>query len=112
MSGTVNKQAASLLGDLEAMRLMLTSAVAEPPLLTQRIVVPAVPLLSEIVAQPNSAVAHSKEFSGLSTQSQLQALTQSIIEALIVEYTPQMQAELAQRLQQPVAELLSKTTPK
>lgn len=95
-----------LLHDLESIRALLDEpqADAEPPLLTESIMLDSIPLLSEIVAPPPAPVPPTAP--RIDLDSELRAAAQLILQDVLDDFAPQIEAELRRRLQARLERLL------
>lgn len=95
-----------LLHDLESIRALLDEpqADAEPPLLTESITLDSIPLLSEIVAPPPVPVPPAAP--RIDLDSELRAAAQLILQDVLDDFAPQIEAELRRRLQARLERLL------
>ncbi|TRX76340.1 DNA polymerase III subunit chi [Pseudomonas mangiferae] len=120
---------AHLLNDLESIRELLEDGL-EPPLLTDTFDPDAIPLLSEVVAPPpsdarplhapeplRSPQAHAapeaptpeaplRNTDPASLDSELRAAAQLILQDVIDDFVPQIEAELKRRLEARLSRLL------
>lgn len=120
---------AQLLSDLESIRKLLEPALAEPPLLTDAIDPLSIPLLSDIVAPafagqplqpilPPSSVSASSH-SAVDSQAlqlnrlreELRSAAQLVLQDVIDDFVPQIEAELNQRLQVRLEQLIKQKKP-
>ena len=116
---------AQLLSDLESIRQLLEPAMAEPPLLTESIDLQSIPLLSDIVApafsaqplQPIAPVTASISMpspamhESLKLDNEMRAAAQLLLQDIIDDFIPQIEAELKRRLQDHLQRLLSHRKP-
>ncbi|MFI8382125.1 DNA polymerase III subunit chi [Pseudomonas sp. NPDC079086] len=121
---------AQLLNDLESIRQLLGDENLEPPLLIDSLDPDSIPLLSEIVTPPPSAVApkpippaaastlrdtvsqsvsRNSEMNRL--DSELRAAAQLILQDVIDDFVPQIEAELKRRLEARLTRLLPPRRP-
>ncbi|SFH88461.1 hypothetical protein SAMN05216206_0623 [Pseudomonas guineae] len=123
---TPNKPA-HLLNDLESIRQLLGDENLEPPLLMDSIDPDSIPLLSEIVTSPpgieapapkpaeppvartlretvNLSISRDSELNRL--DSELRAAAQLILQDVIDDFVPQIEAELTRRLDARLTRLL------
>lgn len=128
---TPNKPA-HLLNDLESIRQLLGDENLEPPLLIDSIDPDSIPLLSEIVtpapgiispapkpSEPpapqtlretvNQSISRDSEVNRL--DSELRAAAQLILQDVIDDFVPQIEAELKRRLEARLARLLPPRRP-
>lgn len=118
-----------LLDDLESIRELLGDQHAEPPLLIDSLDPDSIPLLSDIVT-PTPAAAGSAPASGLAENlrntvqqsisrdsemncldSELRAAAQLILQDVIDDFVPQIEAELKRRLEARLTRLLPPRRP-
>lgn len=111
---------AQLLNDLESIRELLGEELADPPLLTDSIDPQSIPLLSDVVAPapaeppaPASPVRPAAEQAGRRSSddlrrldSELRAAAQLILQDVIDDFVPQIEAELKRRLEARLSRLL------
>lgn len=120
---------AQLLNDLESIRELLGDENLEPPLLVDSIDPDSIPLLSDIVTPPSSVVAQppkpkpavitpAQSLRATVTQSvsrdselnrldsELRAAAQLILQDVIDDFVPQIEAELKRRLDARLSRLL------
>jgi hypothetical protein len=111
---------AHLLSDLESIRQLLEPLAVEPPLLTDSIDPRSIPLLSDIVApafaaqplqpitqprqEPAAAILNNPVVSRQVTElsrldGELRAAAQLLLQDVIDDFVPQIEAELKRRLQ-------------
>ncbi len=123
---------AHLLSDLESIRQLLEPLSVEPPLLTDSIDPQSIPLLSDIVApayaaQPLQPIAPprpdpaavilnnpvvSRQVTELSRlDGELRAAAQLLLQDVIDDFVPQIEAELKRRLQDRLDRLHSQRKP-
>ncbi len=123
---------AQLLSDLESIRQLLEPVTAEPPLLTETIDPQSIPLLSEIVtpayaAQPLQPITPPRPEPGAGTLShaplsrqvselsrldgELRAAAQLLLQDVIDDFVPQIEAELKRRLQDRLERLHNQRKP-
>ncbi len=126
---------AHLLSDLESIRQLLEPLAVEPPLLTDSIDPQSIPLLSDIVApayaaqplQPLQPIAPprpdpaavilnnpvvSRQVTELSRlDGELRAAAQLLLQDVIDDFVPQIEAELKRRLQDRLDRLHSQRKP-
>ena len=120
---------AQLLSDLESIRQLLEPTITEPPLLTDSIDPLSIPLLSEIVApafpaQPLQPIApvtppisaprptvHRQVHELHQLDGELRAAAQLLLQDVIDDFVPQIEAELKRRLQDRLERLLSQRKP-
>jgi hypothetical protein len=117
---------AQLLNDLESIRQLLGDENLEPPLLIDSLDPDSIPLLSEIVTPPpnmaapapkplppaaqslretvNQSVSRDSEVNRL--DSELRAAAQLILQDVIDDFVPQIEAELKRRLEARLPRLL------
>ncbi|WP_079203019.1 DNA polymerase III subunit chi [Pseudomonas sp. CC6-YY-74] len=113
-----------LLDDLESIRQLLGDENLDPPLLTDTIDPDSIPLLSDIVTpppapvaepapQPQAATLHSSIEQTFSRDSdmnrldnELRAAAELILQDVIDDFVPQIEAELKRRLQARLSRLL------
>lgn len=113
-----------LLDDLESIRQLLGDENLDPPLLTDTIDLDSIPLLSDIVTPPPAPVAepvplpqaatlHSSIEQTFSRDSdmnrldnELRAAAELILQDVIDDFVPQIEAELKRRLQARLSRLL------
>lgn len=128
---TPPEKPAQLLNDLESIRELLGDAGSEPPLLVDSLDPDSIPLLSEIVtpapgalaatpaptpetppvqappslrATLNQSVSRDSELNRL--DSELRAAAELILQDVIDDFVPQIEAELKKRLQARLSRLL------
>lgn len=124
-SNNPKEKPAQLLSDLESIRQLLEPSLAEPPLLTDAIDPRSIPLLSDIVPpafashplQPIlppsalSAPVHSAvdpQAVGLNRlEGELRSAAQLMLQEVIDDFVPQIEAELNRRLQARLELLIS-----
>ncbi|UVE16822.1 DNA polymerase III subunit chi [Pseudomonas sp. LS44] len=111
-----------LLDDLESIRQLLDEGV-EPPLLTETVDADGIPVLSEIVAAPTPervapATPSSQQPSAKPSGSELKRLddelraaAQLLLQDVIDDFVPQIEAELKRRLEVRLERLLSQRKP-
>ncbi|MCE4071224.1 MULTISPECIES: DNA polymerase III subunit chi [Pseudomonas] len=111
-----------LLEDLKKIQDLLDESGAEPPLLTESFEPDNIPLLSDVVTpapqapsppaiqpvEPN-AVPHSSELNRLDLE--LRAAAQLILQDVIDDFAPQIEAELQRRLEARMQRLLAQRKP-
>jgi hypothetical protein len=121
---------AQLLNDLESIRQLLGDENLEPPLLIDSLDPDSIPLLSEIVTPPPSAVAPkpippaaaptlrdtvsqsvSRDSEVNRLDSELRAAAQLILQDVIDDFVPQIEAELKRRLEARLTRLLPPRRP-
>ncbi len=121
---------AQLLNDLESIRQLLGDENLEPPLLIDSLDPDSIPLLSEIVTPPPSAVAPkpippaaastlrdtvsqsvSRDSEMNRLDSELRAAAQLILQDVIDDFVPQIEAELKRRLEARLTRLLPPRRP-
>ena len=116
---------AQLLNDLESIRQLLGDESLEPPLLIESIDPDSIPLLSEIVTPPPlpairpapapapapslrdtvaQSISRDSEMNRL--DSELRAAAELILQDVIDDFVPQIEAELKRRLQARLSRLL------
>ena len=121
---------AQLLNDLESIRQLLGDENLEPPLLVDSLDPDSIPLLSEIVTPPppvaaavapiapavptlretvNQSVSRDSEMNRL--DSELRAAAQLILQDVIDDFVPQIEAELKRRLDARLTRLLPPRRP-
>lgn len=121
---------AQLLNDLESIRQLLGDENLEPPLLIDSLDPDSIPLLSDIVTQPsqvatpaptpkpaaptlretvNQSVSRDSELNRL--DSELRAAAQLILQDVIDDFVPQIEAELKRRLDARLSRLLPPRRP-
>jgi len=120
---------AHLLNDLESIRQLLGDENLEPPLLIDSLDPDSIPLLSEIVTPPpvaavtthsapavptlretvNQSVSRDSEMNRL--DSELRAAAQLILQDVIDDFVPQIEAELKRRLDARLTRLLPPRRP-
>ncbi|OHC20221.1 MAG: DNA polymerase III subunit chi [Pseudomonadales bacterium RIFCSPHIGHO2_02_FULL_60_43] len=120
---------AQLLNDLESIRQLLGDENLEPPLLVDSLDPDSIPLLSEIVTSPpvaaavapiapavptlretvNQSVSRDSEMNRL--DSELRAAAQLILQDVIDDFVPQIEAELKRRLDARLTRLLPPRRP-
>ncbi|MFP5423691.1 MAG: DNA polymerase III subunit chi [Gammaproteobacteria bacterium] len=120
---------AQLLNDLESIRQLLGDENLEPPLLVDTLDPDSIPLLSEIVTPPpvaaavapiapavptlretvNQSVSRDSEMNRL--DSELRAAAQLILQDVIDDFVPQIEAELKRRLDARLTRLLPPRRP-
>ncbi len=118
-----------LLNDLESIRQLLGDENLEPPLLVDSLDPDSIPLLSEIVTPPpmaaavapiasavptlretvNQSVSRDSEMNRL--DSELRAAAQLILQDVIDDFVPQIEAELKRRLDARLTRLLPPRRP-
>ena len=118
------KKPSQLLDDLETIRELLGEEHYEPPLLTDSLDFDNIPLLSDIVA-PAPLLAPASAPSSLSGElqqriqmshnlqqfnSELHAAAQLIMQEVIDDFVPRIEAELKQRLEARLPRLLKQST--
>nr|MBO2509346.1 DNA polymerase III subunit chi [Gammaproteobacteria bacterium] len=103
-----------LLDDLESIRQLLDEEGLEPPLLTEQIDTDDIPLLSEVIEpDPQAAPAAPAPEAGLPDrehqrlESELRAAAQLILQDVIDDFVPQIEAELKRRLEARLGRLLA-----
>ncbi len=103
-----------LLDDLESIRQLLDEEGLEPPLLTEQIDTDDIPLLSEVIEPaPQAAPAAPAPEAGQPDrerqrlESELRAAAQLILQDVIDDFVPQIEAELKRRLAAPPGRLLA-----
>jgi hypothetical protein len=124
-SNNPKEKPAQLLSDLESIRQLLEPAMAEPPLLTDSIDPRNIPLLSDIVPpafserplqpippQPAAPPRHapaarppSLELNRL--EGELRIAAELILQDVIDDFVPQIEAELRRRLEEHLPDILS-----
>ncbi|MBG6289048.1 DNA polymerase III subunit chi [Pseudomonas nitroreducens] len=111
-----------LLEDLKKIQDLLDESAAEPPLLTESFEPDNIPLLSDVVTpapqgpaapaiqpvEPN-AVAQASELNRLDLE--LRAAAQLILQDVIDDFAPQIEAELQRRLEARMQRLLAQRKP-
>ena len=114
-SNSPKDKPAQLLSDLESIRQLLEPGPAEPPLLTDSIDTQNIPLLSDIVTPafaanplqpipppaatpPRSPAASVKALELNRLESELRFAAQLMLQDVIDEFVPQIEAELHRRL--------------
>ena len=111
-----------LLEDLKKIQDLLDESAAEPPLLTESFEPDNIPLLSDVVTpapqgpaapaiqpvEPN-AVAQASELNRLDLE--LRAPAQLILQDVIDDFAPQIEAELQRRLEARMQRLLAQRKP-
>ncbi len=117
---------AQLLNDLESIRQLLGDEGLEPPLLTESIDPDSIPLLSDIVTPPPLPATHAALSSAAPAarlrdtvaqsisrdselnrlDSELRAAAELILQDVIDDFVPQIEAELKRRLQARLSRLL------
>lgn len=120
---------AQLLSDLESIRQLLEPVIAEPPLLTDSIDPQNIPLLSDIVPpsfveQPllpippqtatsayRSPVAHPQAHELSRLEGELRSAAQLMLQDVIDDFVPQIEAELNRRLQERLDQLIRQKKP-
>lgn len=121
---------AQLLNDLESIRQLLGDENLEPPLLIDSLDPDSIPLLSEIVTPPPRAVAPkpippaaastlrdtvsqsvSRDSEMNRLDSELRAAAQLILQDVIDDFVPQIEAELKRRLEARLTRLLPPRRP-
>ncbi|MBU1285396.1 MAG: DNA polymerase III subunit chi [Gammaproteobacteria bacterium] len=121
---------AQLLNDLESIRQLLGDENLEPPLLIDSLDPDSIPLLSEIVTPPPSAAAPkpippaaaptlrdtvsqsvSRDSEVNRLDSELRAAAQLILQDVIDDFVPQIEAELKRRLEARLTRLLPPRRP-
>jgi hypothetical protein len=113
---------AHLLNDLESIRQLLGDENLEPPLLIDSLDPDSIPLLSEIVTPPpnlaasaprpvpslrdtvNQSISRDSEVNRL--DSELRAAAELILQDVIDDFVPQIEAELKRRLDARLSRLL------
>lgn len=120
---------AQLLNDLESIRQLLGDENLEPPLLVDSLDPDSIPLLSEIVTPPpvaaavapivpavptlretvSQSVSRDSEMNRL--DSELRAAAQLILQDVIDDFVPQIEAELKRRLDARLTRLLPPRRP-
>ncbi len=121
---TPPEKPAQLLNDLESIRELLGDAGSEPPLLVDSLDPDSIPLLSEIVTPPpqpaapkplppqapplrdalSQRVSSDSELNRL--DNELRAAAELILQDVIDDFVPQIEAELKKRLQARLSRLL------
>ncbi|MBM7059993.1 DNA polymerase III subunit chi [Pseudomonas sp. UL073] len=112
-----------LLDDLESIRQLLDEEGLEPPLLTETIDSDAIPLLSEIIPEapavtpaptqpalplePAPAPPVLERRDPLHLDKELRAAAQLLLQDVIDDFVPQIEAELKRRLEARMERLLS-----
>ncbi|GAB3389147.1 DNA polymerase III subunit chi [Azotobacter armeniacus] len=102
---------AHLLNDLQSIRDLLDEDLLPPPLLTETLGADDIPLLSEIVAteedepEPPTAALPSRLEQSLRTEAQL------ILQEVVDDFVPQIEAELKRRLEAHLDQLLASRKP-
>lgn len=121
-------KAANLLNDLESIRALLDGNPEEPPLLTESVDPNSIPLLSEVVehrlaqrppaatrqpaapsiapAPPSPAAAPAYPPEPAKISRELRAAAQLILQEVIDDFVPQIEAELQRRLEARLQRLL------
>lgn len=109
---------AHLLNDLESIRQLLGDENLEPPLLIDSLDPDSIPLLSEIVTPPPTLSASAPSLRDTVSQSisrdsevnrldsELRAAAQLILQDVIDDFVPQIEAELKRRLDARLSRLL------
>ncbi len=109
---------AHLLNDLESIRQLLGDENLEPPLLIDSLDPDSIPLLSEIVTPPPTLAASAPSLRDTVSQSisrdsevnrldsELRAAAQLILQDVIDDFVPQIEAELKRRLDARLSRLL------
>lgn len=121
-SNNPKEKPAQLLSDLESIRRLLEPATPEPPLLTDSIDPLSIPLLSDIVtpampieplplARPDTPRPASRSGETNRLDSELRAAAQLLLQEVIDDFVPQIEAELKRRLQIRLELLLSQRKP-
>jgi len=105
-----------LLDDLESIRQLLDEEGLEPPLLTEQIDTDDIPLLSEVIEPAPQAAPAAPALAPEAGQpdrerqrleSELRAAAQLILQDVIDDFVPQIEAELKRRLEAPLGRLLA-----
>jgi len=129
-SNNPKEKPAQLLSDLESIRKLLEPSLAEPPLLTDSIDPLSIPLLSDIVPPafaahplqpipPSAAVSASSHTAAdsqamrlIRLEEELRLAAQLVLQEIIDDFVPQIEAELNNRLQERLEQLIKqKKTP-
>ena len=121
-SNNPKEKPAQLLSDLESIRRLLEPATPEPPLLTDSIDPLSIPLLSDIVtpampieplplARPDTPRPAPRPGETNRLDSELRAAAQLLLQEVIDDFVPQIEAELKRRLQIRLELLLSQREP-
>jgi hypothetical protein len=107
-----------LLEDLKKIQDLLDESGAEPPLLTESFEPDNIPLLSDIVTpapqapEPASAAQASPAASELNRLDlELRAAAQLILQDVLDDFAPQIEAELQRRLEARMQRLLAQRKP-
>lgn len=108
-----------LLSDLESIRQLLGADQSDPPLLVESIDPDSIPMLSDIVSPPPvldavrkavtpppSRAAQPAPPAASPLQSELQAAAELILQEVIDDFVPRIEAELKRRLQDRLTRLL------
>ena len=116
-SNNPKEKPARLLSDLESIRKLLEPAMPEPPLLTDSIDPRNIPLLSDIVPPPFAAhplqpippqTADRPQTLELNRlERELRTAAQLMMQDVIDDFVPQIEAELNRRLQERLEILLN-----
>ncbi len=128
-SNNPKEKPAQLLSDLESIRRLLEPAIAEPPLLTDSIDPQSIPLLSDIVTPafsaspappahlqptvtvPRGPAVHPQALELNRLDGELRAAAQLMLQDVIDDFVPQIEAELKRRLQDRLNRLLNQRKP-
>ncbi|CAD5108017.1 DNA polymerase III subunit chi [Zestomonas carbonaria] len=102
---------AHLLDDLESIRQLLDEEGLEPPLLTETVTTDDIPLLSEIIEESapepdEPAIGADRERQRL--DNELRAAAQLILQDVIDDFVPQIEAELKRRLEARLGRLINR----
>jgi hypothetical protein len=98
------QKAAQLLSDLENIRQLLKDDRLEPPLLTDTLDPQSIPLLSDVVGpveqpQPASLASKSDESEQRRLDDELHVAAQLLLQDVVDDFVPQIEAELKRRLE-------------
>ncbi len=113
---------AQLLSDLESIRQLLEADLVEPPLLTDSLDPQSIPLLSDIVSPPPASASISQRPASAPTlhpearelqrlEGELRAAAQLLLQDVIDDFVPQIEAELKRRLDARLDQLLARRRP-
>ncbi|WP_181296910.1 DNA polymerase III subunit chi [Pseudomonas sp. Q2-TVG4-2] len=122
MTQTPPSKASHLLDDLESIRALLGDQ--DPPVLSEMVDPDSIPLLSDVVAPPATAAAHPKieprepavrtAFRTLAERHldhELRTAAQLILQDVIDDFVPQIEAELRSRLESSAEQLIKSHRP-
>ncbi|AYC31931.1 DNA polymerase III subunit chi [Pseudomonas cavernae] len=116
-------KAEHLLDDLESIRELLDDGTLDPPLLTETVDADGIPVLSEVIAPPLTppaappAPARAQPSNSASSSElkclddELHAAAQLLLQDVIDDFVPQIEAELKRRLEARLGRLLSQRKP-